>query len=239
MNYFNGNGFTLNRNQLKYLVIIAMLIDHFAWAFVPLSTVPGQVMHFIGRLTGPTMAYFLYEGYIHTRNVRKYMLRMGIFALISWIPFSLFESGTWPTSDMGVIYTLFLGLIALWIWDRNLDQRIKVLLVVGLAAASTIGDWPIIDVILPLYLYICRDDEARKWKIFWIFTICMTLAFAPGATDYWWDGLYNLGMLMVPFLLQKHYNGEAGNKSAFHKWFFYVFYPAHLLVLYGLKLLIC
>ena len=52
----NTKGF-LNRNQLKYLVIAAMLIDHIAWAFVPTASLLGQVMHIIGRLTGPTMAY--------------------------------------------------------------------------------------------------------------------------------------------------------------------------------------
>lgn len=51
--------YTLNRNQLKYLVIIAMLIDHLAWAFVPTDTVLAQIMHFVGRLTGPTMAFFV------------------------------------------------------------------------------------------------------------------------------------------------------------------------------------
>ena len=54
----NTKGF-LNRNQLKYLVIAAMLIDHKAWAFVPTASLLGQVMHIIGRLTGPTMAYML------------------------------------------------------------------------------------------------------------------------------------------------------------------------------------
>lgn len=78
---------SLNRNQMKYLVIVAMLIDHIAWSFVPMHTVLGQIMHFIGRLTGPTMAYFLAEGYLHTRNVKKYVTRLGIFALLSWIPF--------------------------------------------------------------------------------------------------------------------------------------------------------
>lgn len=47
------NKLSLNRNQLKYLVIVAMLIDHIAWAFVPTASLLGQVMHFIGRLTGP------------------------------------------------------------------------------------------------------------------------------------------------------------------------------------------
>ena len=69
----NTKGF-LNRNQLKYLVIAAMLIDHIAWAFVPTASLLGQVMHIIGRLTGPTMAYMLAEGYRYTRSVKKYAM---------------------------------------------------------------------------------------------------------------------------------------------------------------------
>lgn len=64
-------GIRLNRNQLKYLVIITMLIDHITWAFVPIDSILGQVMHFIGHLTGSTMAYFVAEGYHYTRNVKK------------------------------------------------------------------------------------------------------------------------------------------------------------------------
>ena len=54
---------SLNRNELKYLVIIAMLIDHIAWAFVPTASLLGQIMHIIGRLTGLTMAYMLADRY--------------------------------------------------------------------------------------------------------------------------------------------------------------------------------
>ena len=46
----------LNRNQIKYLAIIAMLIDHLAWKMFDTASLVGQIMHFIGRLTGPTMA---------------------------------------------------------------------------------------------------------------------------------------------------------------------------------------
>ena len=75
---------SLNRNQLKYLVALAMLIDHAAWAFVPTASPAGQLMHLFGRLTGPTMAFFLAEGYLHTRDVKQYALRLGLFALLSW-----------------------------------------------------------------------------------------------------------------------------------------------------------
>ena len=126
-----ANKLSLNRNQLKYLVIVAMLIDHIAWAFVPTTSLLGQVMHFIGRLTGPTMAYMLVEGYCYTRNVKKYALRLGIFALLSWIPFSYFEYGKIGL-QFGVIYTLFLSLLGIWLWDKgNCAKPVKILGIIG------------------------------------------------------------------------------------------------------------
>ena len=119
----------MNRNQLKYLVILAMLIDHIAWAFVLTASPAGQLMHLVGRLTAPTMAYFIAEGYRHTQNVKKYVLRLALFALLSWAPFVYFEFGYFPIHigkdgffiqpATGVIYTLLLGLLAICLWDRT------------------------------------------------------------------------------------------------------------------------
>ena len=100
----------LNRNELKYLAIAAMLIDHIAWGFVPLQSAAGQLMHFVGRLTGPTMAFFLAEGCIHTSNRRRYGLRLAIFALLSWPCFSWFETGHPFRLQFGVIYTLLVNI---------------------------------------------------------------------------------------------------------------------------------
>lgn len=222
----------VNRNQLKYLVIVAMLIDHIAWGFVPLESVAGQVMHFIGRLTGPTMAYFLAEGYIHTRNKKKYGLRLGIFALISWVPFSLFEVQHWPSTHQSVIYTLFLGFLAMWIWDNeNLSQIMKWVLITLLIIISLPGDWAIFDVAWPLALYIYREDGEYRMRRYTLLCVVATLIFLIGR-DPWWSGLCNLGILMVPVILRYFYNGEKGSSHPFHKWFFYIFYPVHLLVLY-------
>lgn len=232
----------LNRNQLKYLVIAAMLIDHIAWAFVPTASLLGQVMHFIGRLTGPTMAYFVAEGYHYTRNVKKYALRLGIFALLSWIPFVYFEYGTLPIviqegsvqvrPYFGVLYTLLLGLLAIWLWDKGkCSKPVKILGIIGLCALSIVGDWAIFDVLWCLFLYIFRENTKGKWIAF----CCVGFFVCSPMLIFGWTQLFQIGIFLVPLLIQFCYNGEGGSKKTVHKWFFYVFYPAHLLVLGLLK----
>lgn len=233
---------SLNRNQLKYLVIAAMLIDHIAWAFVPLDSLLGQVMHFIGRLTGPTMAYFVAEGYRYTRNVKKYALRLGIFAFLSWIPFVCFEYGTLPIviqdgsvqvrPYFGVLYTLLLGLLAIWLWDKGkCPKLVKIFGIIGLCALSIAGDWAIFDVLWCLFLYIFRKDTKVKWIAF----CCVGVFVCTSIVMSGWEQLFQIGIFMVPLLIQFCYNGESGSKKPVHKWFFYVFYPTHLLVLGLLK----
>lgn len=226
----------LNRNHLKYLAITAMVVDHVAWAFVPTVSLLGQLMHLFGRLTGPLMAFFLAEGYAHTRDVKKYALRLGLFALLSWVPFSLFE--TWrPFYPLfGVIYTLFLGLLAVWLWDKaKLPVWVKALAVAALCFLSRWGDWSTFDVLWPLAFFLFRDDEKKKWTAYCLISL-LILQYILGLTP-WWRGIFQLGVFLVPLLVHFCYNGESGSKAPFHKWFFYVFYPAHLLVLYALKLL--
>lgn len=224
----------LNRNQLKYLAIVAMVVDHVAWAFVPTASLLGQLMHLFGRLTGPLMAFFLAEGYAHTRNVKKYVLRMGVFALISGVPFSLFETGRPFYPCFGVIYTLFLGLLAIWLWDKaKLPVWLKVVAVIALCVLSDWGDWPVFDVLWPLFFFLWRDSEKKKWTAFCLVGL-LILFFMLGTP--WWGSLFQLGIFLVPLLVHFCYNGESGSKAAFHKWFFYIFYPAHLLALYFIRL---
>ena len=219
----------LNRNQIKYIVMIAMVIDHIAWAFVPTKTPLGVGMHFIGRLTGPTMAYFLGEGFLHTRNRAKYALRLGIFAIISWIPFSIFEEQSWPTVKFPVIYTLFLGFIALWAWNsEKISYVIKLEIFAGMLILATWGDWSYMDILLPFFVVKYKDDEQMKWRAFTIMCAAWILI---GFVEDFHRGLYCLGILMVPVLLRFFYNGEKGSDHPFHKWIFYFFYPLHLLIL--------
>lgn len=211
-----------------------MLLDHLAWSFVPIASPLGQVMHLGGRLTGPVMAFFVAEGYAHTRDVRRYLLRMGLFALISWPAYSLFSEGTLFAPAFGVIYTLFLGLTAIVLWDRAAwPVWAKVAATGGLCALSIFGDWPVFDVLWPLFLFLFRADSAKRWRAY----LAVGVGILPMVFGQipWWCGLFHLGIFPAALLLQFCYNGEGGSRAPFHKWFFYFFYPLHLLLLYALK----
>ena len=220
----------MNRNQLKYLAVAAMLIDHIAFNLLPNGTLR-EVMRFIGRLTNPIMAYFIAEGYIHTRSIKRYIQRLCVFTLISWMPFNLFVYGYWPCANLGVIFTLMLGLIAICVWDKSgMNVAEKMCVILLLCYLSRYGDWRYVNVILPLLFYIFRKDAPKKWLSYYVF---MGLNMFRGALM---GGLrmYQTGIYVFP-LLMMCYNGESGSKSVFHKWFFFVFYPLHLLILWCMR----
>ena len=149
---------SLNRNQLKYIVIIAMVIDHIAWGFVSLDSIPGFIMHFIGRLTGPMMAFFLVEGYVYTSNKTRYAIRLFIFSLISWIPYNLFDYGKWPVFDFSVITTLFMGYMCIWMWDESdIPEWLKVFIIFLVCMLSVHSDWAFIDILWIFCLYTRRN----------------------------------------------------------------------------------
>ena len=238
-----------------------MLIDHIAWAFVPTGSLLGQVMHFIGRLTGPTMAFFIAEGYQHTRNVKKYAARLGVFAFISWFAFIFCDYGTLlpltitngqvsaggmaisfyiASSDLtvnlypwfGVIYTLFLSLLAIWLWDKGkCPKAVKIAGIVGLIILSFLGDWPIFDILFALFLFIYRNNPKKKWCSFYIIAGIFFIMASLMNLDNLKNVLFQLGVFLPPLLLQFFYNGEGGSRKKIHRWFFYVFYPLHLFII--------
>ena len=84
----------MNTYKLKLIAIITMLIDHIAAVLIPSDTMLWLVMRCIGRLAFPIFVFLLVEGFHHTRDVKKYLLRLGAFALISEVPFDLAFYGT-------------------------------------------------------------------------------------------------------------------------------------------------
>ena len=139
----------------------------------------------------------------------------------------------------GVIYTLLLGLLSIWIWDRApVPVWVKLAGIGGLLWLSRWGDWMYFDVLWPLCLFIFRNQPRRKWLSYWLIALSVVIAMNWDMfryPRYWWRSLFQLGVLMAPVLMQFVYNGEPGSRKPFHKWFFYVFYPAHMLVLAAIR----
>ncbi len=244
----------LSSDALKLIAIIAMLTDHIAWAFVPSGTTAAIIMHAIGRLTAPIMCYFIAEGYHHTRNVRKYMARLGIFAVISQIPFLMAESlsappiligngNLWVNPDIfslyfNVYFTLFLGLVALHTWKTEGSIVTQIFSVIGICFIATIGDWMFFSVLWILFFGIYRNDIRRQTIAYYCVAFsCMVVVVLPKILvgTPLWQCLWVLGLLFPPLLFSR-YNGKRGNSGAVGKWFFYLFYPLHLLVIGIIKL---
>ncbi|HIV11324.1 MAG TPA: hypothetical protein IAD28_06510 [Candidatus Faeciplasma avium] len=240
----NGIAF-LNRAQLKYIVAIAMVLDHVAWMFVPLMSVEGQLLHLVGRLTAPTMAFFIAEGYHYTKSFEKYALRLGLFALISWPAFVFYEfqqfiisfSDGWVSViwQQSVIFTFLLGLLAIRLWDeKSLGVLTRVLGVGALCVISLLGDWPVAGVLWCLVFHIFRESPFKKWTAFCIVGAAEVVLITIYTMSYgmpWQSQLCQLGIFAVPILIGVFYNGKPGGRGAFSKWFFYIFYPLHIVII--------
>lgn len=238
----------LTANQLKLIAIMAMLIDHIAIVLFPNQSVLGQIMHTIGRITMPIMCYFIAEGYHKTSNVKKYALRLLTFAIICHYPFFFFATGIAPISfgeniriqiqfPTSVIFTLFLGLLALIIWNNEkIKKYMKLIIIFGICIISTIGDWGYIAVLWILVFGINYGNF--KNQVIGFSIVSMILISTPILRllniydGIWWEQVYQFGVLLsIPLLSQ--YNGNLGKYKS--KWVFYIFYPLHLLVLGYLK----
>ena len=237
----------LDRTQLKLIAICAMVIDHTAWGFVEFMTPLGQVMHVIGRLTIPIMCFFVAEGFRHTSSRSGYVKRMALFAAVAILPFYLFFGELYEYRQ-NIIFDLLLGLLLLTVLE-NKRFRLwqKIVLGAGLFLVSaTIGGWVIMPMLYILVFYYVKGFKRQAaWvcgltitlEVFLIVAVELNRVWHFSKYDWpWYDKLYFLGF-MIPLLLLKFYNGEKG-KTVVGKYFFYLFYPAHFLVLAGIKVCI-
>lgn len=247
----------LSGSTLKMVAIITMLIDHIgatvlwrllilyhqtAWNGLDTAALPFvgfmdetwlletyYLLRNIGRIAFPIFCFLLIEGFVYTRDRKKYALRLFVFALISEIPFDLaFSSRILETQYQNVFFTLLLGLLTIMAvhaieekveWNEIMRTALTAAAVLaGMQAAFLLRtDYAAKGVMCILVLYLFR--KKRNWQV-----IAGCLAF------FWWEPWAILAF--VPIAL---YNGKRGWNM---KYFFYLFYPLHLLVLYAICYLV-
>lgn len=257
---------------LKNTAYITMFIDHF-FAVLFLTVLreyqragyPTDGMQqiytagrAIGRIAFILFAYLMVEGFLHTHSRRNYLIRLGLFALVSEIPFDLAFSQTYydPTGQ-NVFFTLFLGMLALTIWEWSSDRasfartrtggcllcgilrgvRIVALLSCCGAAWLLQTDYKYMGVLLIFAFYQTHD---RKLPVQMLAAGCVMLLGTWSANYLRYAGDFSAGYLfrfslremygLFAFFWIALYNGEKGRQ--FPKAFYYAFYPVHLLLLH-------
>lgn len=224
--------FGLSGNALKGIAVLTMLIDHIGAVIVQRTCIYPQFdtefwnqiygpLRSIGRVAFPIFCFLLVEGFLHTRNVRKYLTRMLIFAVISEIPFNLAITGDlWNQSYQNVYWELALGLTVIWLIRIMEEKPVAVfwqviwtvlILALGMVSARMLNlDYGFYGIFSIVVIYLCRKNRL--------------IQATAGALSFWWE-------LPAPaaFLPVVCYNGKRGRGL---KYAFYIFYPAHLLILY-------
>lgn len=236
----------LNSNQLKLIAIIAMTVDHIAWAMFdgyPRALLP-LVMHIIGRLTCPIMCYFIAEGYHYTRNINKYTFRLFAFAFVSHFAY-IFASNDFVDfksfipfyygnflNQTSVMWSLAWGLVMLRIADsKRIKSIYKILLVILICIITLPSDWSCIAALCIMAVGTNRGDFRKQmsWMIFYVALYSLVYFFAIDKAY----GILQMGVVLsIPVIAM--YNGKRGKNpkiNKFMKWFFYIFYPVHLFVI--------
>ena len=243
----------MSTTVLKVIAIISMLIDHLgASGIVPVGTPWYTVCRVIGRLAFPLFCFCVAEGLKHSKNRKKYILRLFIFALISEIPFDLMVYKTWFTwQSQNVIFTLLLAVVGITVFEQpellgkvmqkyeknpdtyayqNADWVVKsfILGICALLGFILKTDYAWFGVCLVYVMYFTgRLSKPKRYTIIAAvligYGLINTLAGAGMMTAlYWLAASSSLIFIMM-------YNNRKGKGL---KYLFYIFYPAHLTVLY-------
>ena len=233
---------SLSAAALKWIALVSMLIDHAtevlyvgsARAGAPLfGWITYLVLRGVGRLAFPIYAFLLAGGFYHARSRAQYLLRLGVFALLSELPFDL--AFQWTLFDFGyqnVFCTLFLGLLAIWLFERATGGDLRgcglwrgalgFAAILGMAALARLArtDYGELGVLIIAAMGVFRNRPLPRAAVSAALLYAASPLEAVSFVDY---GLFAL------------YNGRRGRQP---KYFFYAFYPGHLLLLCLLRRLL-
>lgn len=219
----------LDSFALKIVAIVGMTANHLSHLFYEhLPFELNCILYALGGLTFPIMAFLVAEGYSHTSNFKKYALRLLLFAIISQISYGLFLG-----SEGNVLFTLFLGLILIRLFD-TLENRILFWGIFVLCLAiGLVLDWGVFGVIMiPLFHGLKGRYERIVIPVI-IAVLGLGLPQLNGLIStsnlhYLPPLLYAFAgcSLTIPLLIS--YNGQRGKPL---KYFFYAYYPAHIFAL--------
>ncbi len=223
----------MSARTLKLIAIISMTIDHVGLYLVDQGSVWHMVLRSIGRIAFPLFAFFVAEGFHHTRNVRNYFLRLFVFAVTIEIGvFAYFlATGDNYLFKANIFWVLVFGLLSLVILKSG-KWYLEIIIVAMLAVSEllAIGGYGAYGILLIIVFGCSRDISLRIMyfmiiNLFFIDIPLWTLIGHEEFVKYPWEQWFSL-LALVPIYM---YNGTLGRTN---KWFFYLYYPIHLAVIF-------
>ena len=214
----------MSRDSIKMVAMLTMLINHIANVFLPAGQPLTNLCLCIGYFTAVTMCFFLVEGYGCTRSKRRYAGRLLGFAVLAQLPYQLAfpANGIAGFVQFNMLFTLLLCFLVLLVQEKIRDRVLRGVCIVLLICASLFCDWALLAPVFTLLFAWAGGNRTRQKAAF-------------GAAALLYGGA--VPILVSAFAILYLYNGRrAARGRTFYKWFFYAFYPAHLLVLGLLRL---
>lgn len=248
---------SFDAHVLKLIALFGMVANHVAIALAPAMPLWAVVLLYgFGGLTYVIMAYFVVEGYKHTSDLKKYIGRLFVFAVIAqaFHPTVLGATNIGTPIFLNILFNIILALFVLYLYDTIKIRPLFWLLFVMACIVSFAMDLGPIGVLVPLLYYAIKEEKRRRilpgiiagiyFLIFGAFAAIipiMYLATGEFAEEVYFltDSMglhvymmaamptFTLGCILAALLIY-NFNGKRGKHS---KWLFYVFYPVHLAVI--------
>lgn len=228
----------INRDLLKYIALLLMTLGHWAVDIYRIFPVKPffQFSVAVEFFAPPVFFFFITEGYHYTRSKSKYAIRLLIFALITQIPHALTMPGGLTLYTLflqwSVLMTLFLGLVSLIVLHCSWKLPLRLLTIAALMAVSWLlqAEWAISGIVLMLLFDLLREKPLLRLVLYIpLVFIIMTITAGqfPSPNTYL---QILLPMWIAGIVITFLYNGKKGHFPRFSKYFFYVWYPLHLLL---------
>ena len=223
-------------NQLKIIAMISMALDHIGLILFPQF----RIFRILGRIAFPIFAYMIAEGCRYTKNRTKYLALIAAMG----VAFQLIYLFMLGDLYQGILITFSLAIITIYSMEGLLSSSVvkRLFSLAGLTFVIVFGavfpvifadvgfaiDYDTWGILLPVMVYFM---PSKAWKVGSLFVLLLVRAIhyaVAGISVQWWT------LLAIPFLAL--YNGKRGKAKM--KYVFYVFYPAHLVIIYGIQMLI-
>ena len=214
---------------LHILAMLLMLCDHLQLTLLP--DLP--ILRCVGRLAFPLFAFMAVEGYLHTRSLKNYLLRLLMLAVISEIPFDLLVSGSvFDPMHQNVIWTIILGLCCIRAFENisaDLKKMLSAVVIIASLAAAIIArvDYSSAGVLTLLAFYAFRGNTVRC-RLMQLLSLAFINLVLLGGIEFAFP-YQALAVLSLPIIWL--YDGSQGPHNGFIKAANYLFYPAHMLIL--------